>query len=107
MTKSSKTDYELKLLRVHLERVNGAINKGDSLACMWLLERECPEEFGNGKWVNVKEILANNYPHLNLESEEDILSSVDSWEASALILERHFTEYAYKEWQPTVIYCDI
>jgi hypothetical protein len=103
MAQPSKTNAELKLLRIHLERVNDASEKGDSLAAIWLLEGRC-KEFSRGEWVNVRSILANNYPHLNLESEEDVLEAVDSWISSAYVLERHFSEYAYREWQLTVIY---
>jgi hypothetical protein len=97
MTESSKTQEELKLLELHLDRINKAVDEGESLAAMWLLERKCPEEFGRGEWVNVRAIIAKKYPDINLESEEDVLAAVDSWESSAYVLERHFQEFAYRK----------
>lgn len=108
MAEFSKTTEELKLLQHHFTVVDEASKNGDSFAIMWIMERRWPEDFGNGEWVNVRAILAKKYPDLNLESDEDVLATVDTWEASALILEKHFPdEFGYREWKPKITYHNV
>lgn len=109
MAKSSKTAEEFELLDFHLDRINEAIDQGDYLAAMWWLERNCPEEFGvGGHWVNPRAIIAQNYPNLNLDSEEDVLSTVESWESSAFALQKKWPRrYGYRAWKPEIVHHNI
>ena len=108
MPRSSKTKEELEFLGFHLDRINEAVDKGDSTAAMWWLEHHCPKEFGvGGHWVNPKAIIAQKYPNLNLESEES-LSTVKTWEFSALALQKRWPrKYGYRAYKPEIVYHNV
>lgn len=76
---------ELDLLDCHFTRIKEAT---DSLASIWWLERHC-SEFSDGEWIDPEALLAAKYPDLDLNCEKEILEK-GTWEASALILERHY-----------------
>jgi hypothetical protein len=109
MVISSKTKAELKFLGFHLDRINEAIDKGDSTAAIWWLERNYPKEFGiGGHWVNIEAEIKKKYPDLNIQSEDEVLSAVKSWESSALALQKRWPkQYGYRVWKPEVIYHNI